>query len=312
MEMKKSLRRFLFGSGCVLFAGVLHTILSAWSLQPEPRLMLDESNNQIKLPRHFRTTLDAVPEQQASLEGLRALNIAGSGQFSARELKEAVNKLGNSQPIWLIDLRQECHGFLNGNAISWYAKHNAANFGKSLDTILKEESAKIQTIAKEKEVMVHTAKPHSHKKDEPLELEVLSCITEQQLAQTLGLHYVRLPVTDHLIPDPATVDRYLDLLKTVPKDCWLYFHCRGGDGRTGTFMVMYDMLHNAKKLPFEEILLRQWHLGGNNLAEIPDKCNWRAFRKEERFLFLHKFYDYCRQKEPNNTQSFSDWLKSIK
>jgi len=312
MEIKTSIRRLLFGGGCALFAGVVHTLLSALSLQPEPRLMLDESNNHAILPRNFRTTRDPLPEQQINLEGLRSLNIAGSGQFSARELKEAVAKLESRKSIWLIDLRQECHGFLNGNAISWYAKHNAANFGKSLDAIVKEETSKIQAISKEKEVLLHTAKPHSHKKDEPQEVEVLSCITEQQLAQSLGLHYVRLPVTDHLTPDPATVDRYLTLLKSVPEETWLYFHCRGGDGRTGTFMVMYDMLHNAKKISFEEIVMRQWHLGGNNLAEIPEKCNWRAFRKEERFLFLHQFYDFCRQKEPNSTQSFSDWLKLIK
>jgi len=308
MDIKIRLRRFFFGSIYSLYAGVLHTLLSSFSLQPEPRLIIDATNTQTCLPKHFRTSLDPLTDEEANSEGLRSLNIAGSGQFSARELKEAIAKIGSDPAIWLIDLRQECHCFLNGIAISLYAKHNAANFGKSLEQCASDERAMIQTLRHEKEITLHTAKPYAGKVDEPQEIEVLSCVSEEELAKSQGVTYVRLPVTDHMTPDAKTVDRFLQLVQTVPSNCWLYFHCRGGDGRTSSFMIMYDMLKNAKTRTFEEILTRQWHLGGKNLGEVPDKCNWRSFRKEERYYFLHQFYDYCRQKDPNSTQTFSDWL----
>ena len=40
----------------------------------------------------------------------------------------------------IVDLRQESHGFLNGNAISWYGTRNAANEGKIGRQIEAEQS----------------------------------------------------------------------------------------------------------------------------------------------------------------------------
>ena len=61
------------------------------------------------------------------------LRCSGSGQASARGIADLSNQLQAvrkaDEPLWIIDLRQESHGFWNGEAVSWHGPHNAANAG---------------------------------------------------------------------------------------------------------------------------------------------------------------------------------------
>src|SRR5437763_289027 len=102
----------------------------AWGAYSVPLLVLDMRNN-ASLPKHFRTTSDSLPESlHIDATGLSDLHIAGGAQLSELGLQTILQHL-HSQHITIIDLRQESHGFLNGNAVSWYGPHNAANAGKS-------------------------------------------------------------------------------------------------------------------------------------------------------------------------------------
>jgi protein tyrosine phosphatase len=96
-------------------------------------------------------------------------------------------------------------------------------------------------------------------------------------------------------------------MKQIPQNQWLYFHCKGGKGRTTTFMAMVDMIHNAKQHSFEEILIRQQKLGGQNLLNLnPAKPlnNYAA----ERLEFLNSFYQYCQQNNVGKT-SWKVWVR---
>lgn len=66
----------------------------------------------------------------------------------------------------------------------------------------------------------------------------------------LQLNYIRIPVQDRHGPDDDTVNAFVTFVKTLPEDVWLHFHCLAGEGRTTTFMVIYDILRNAPLVPY--------------------------------------------------------------
>ena len=44
-----------------------------------------------------------------------------------------------AKDIYIVDLRQENHGFFNNDAVSWYGKRDWANIGKSREEIIRQE-----------------------------------------------------------------------------------------------------------------------------------------------------------------------------
>src|SRR5262245_16180145 len=58
------------------------------------------------------------------------------------------------------------------------------------------------------------------------------------------VQYLRIPVTDHCAPSDTAVDKLCGLRDEARKDprSWVHFHCHGGDGRTTTFLTLYDPL----------------------------------------------------------------------
>ena len=105
--------------------------------------------------------------------------------------------------------------------------------------------------------------------------------TEEQFAAGLvvgrTVEYVRLPVTDHCTPRGDTLVRFIDLSQRIVCDRdWVHFHCRGGSGRTATFLALYDMLSwvrsGTSEFPsLEEFTRRQYELFPYCLN--PDGCN---------------------------------------
>ena len=92
-----------------------------------------------KAKPRYRIDADYTP----SVKGLNRLNISGSAQFSEpqfHQLAVTLRKLAKGRRIYVIDLRQESHVFINGNPISWFEAHNWANAGRTLAQIQREET----------------------------------------------------------------------------------------------------------------------------------------------------------------------------
>src|SRR5690606_26441789 len=86
-------------------------------------LLILNRKNRYELPRNFHTT---------------PFSSSGSGQFSEKELQRMISQIPASN-IMIVDLRQEPHGFLNGNAVSWYHEHNWGDIEKSTAEVLQQE-----------------------------------------------------------------------------------------------------------------------------------------------------------------------------
>lgn len=128
----------------------------------------------------------------------------------------------------------------------------------------------------------------------PVEIESDRACSEQEMLTQVGLDYVRIPVTDHCPPRLSAVEELVKLvwrLVTPGAEPWLHFHCHAGDGRTTSFLAMYDIIRNAPSTRLSDILTRQALIGPEDLTKIPDE-SWKAKCARQRQAFLECFYAY--------------------
>lgn len=282
---------FVLFSGCLVFASMM-----VFASYTKTMFVLDRSNLH-ELPRYFRKMTE--------------LKISGGGQYSHAGFASILRYLDVKQLV-VIDLRQESHGFLNGQAVSWYGVHNANNSKKSKDQIERDQAKLLAEVAKKKQMMVDRVGQKSEegriKKLKPILVAVKSVQSESDWLKEQGQLYFRLYVQDFHAPKASEVDRFIEIFKTLPKEQWIYFHCRAGIGRTTVFMALYDMLLNAKLDSFDEIMDRQVAMGGKDLRKLIHHSHFKHQWHKERLNFLNDFYQYARDNQDGFETSFSAWL----
>jgi protein tyrosine/serine phosphatase len=67
---------------------------------------------------------------------------------------------------------------------------------------------------------------------------------EEGNAKKAGMQFVRIPMTTHETPGPATIARFLSLVN-APASQPVYVHCIGGRHRTGVMTAIYRMTAEA-------------------------------------------------------------------
>lgn len=190
-------------------------------------------------------------------------------RFSPRSEPPAVVNWTFGGRLHIFDLRQETHifyllapktnVFTDGRAVSWYADRDWSNVGQSLDWITADEESQRITILTVPTTQLFTICEY---KDDghvtPIsytQITVKSAATEAMVVAQIAWRfsfptiYHRLPVPDHCAPGDTAVKQLIDLVKQNkidPVKDWVHFHCHGGDGRTTTFLALYDMVCWAK------------------------------------------------------------------
>ena len=289
----------------------------ATQVKARTMLVYDVTQKNGKL-RNYRNTSACwgrgVDFSKLNLQGFADLNMSGSAQFSAAALPYILQQAKGT--VYIIDLRQEPHGFINGKAFTKFSYRNQININKNSDQITQEETQLLSELALAKHVTLHKIKKIGGGHFETINniaVKVAKVEAEQELVKQAAANYVRLHVLDRHKPCDAQVDEFIALVRALPKDAWLHFHCRAGKGRTTTFMVMYDMIHNAKQVSFNDILARHIKLGGSLLDAIPatKESAWTKQSAIERYEFIRKFYDYVVAKDGYGTKTWSEWVKEI-
>ena len=82
---------------------------------------------------------------------------------------------------------------------------------------------------------------------------------------------------------------FVQLVNSELKDNWLHFHCKQGIGRTTTFMIMYDIMKNAKEVSLDDIVKRQVAL--SKMSENSAK----GFYNDERKSLLTNFINMLKR-----------------
>ena len=275
------------------------------------------------LPRNFRTAKDKFKKASdkygidvnyvPTREGLDELQASGSAQFSLNQFSALTKALqeNGAKDIYIVDLRQENHGFFNNDAVSWYGKRDWANIGKSREEIIRQEMNLLKANLNKN---TKRATLDDDKNADEVDTSLIKTVTtEKNLVKKNNLHYVRIAATDHVWPSPENIDEFIKLYKSLPKDAWLHFHCEAGKGRTTTFLAMYDMMKNPQ-VPLKDILYRQLLLGGNYVAyteDISASSNWKAPYYNQKAKMIEVFYQYVQENHQNNFQVlWSDWLEN--
>lgn len=231
-----------------------------------------------ELPRNFRVMED--------------LKMSASGQPSTSGLLLLYQELqkhtdGN---IYIVDLREESHGFANGFAVSYYTNKNLANFFTPRNQIEDIEIEQLTDML-DRQIDLLPLGNEDKKIFKPINVLVKNVETERQKADELGFIYVRFPVTDMFFPQPEIVEQFMNFVSSLRENDWVHFHCQAGHGRTTTFTVMYEILKNPEK-SLGDICREQAAKGGSDLLtrRVGDDYHTEAHNLRAENLINFFFY----------------------
>jgi len=245
---------------------------------PKDTLLVIDKDKQQPLPNQFRI----IP----------SLNISGSAQFIPSQVENIKNSI-NKEDIYIVDLRQESHGFLNDIAVKYYSPSKLLNKGFTSAETLADEKSKFGAITPGTKINLYNKR--GKLKDT---ITVETSEIEPDLVKKHGLNYILFATRDGHIPSLEVVDEFVEFVKNTPKTTHLHFHCAHGKGRTTTFMALFQMMNNESGKTLNEILEEQVKAGGRILTN-------NATRAE----FLQSFYDYTLKNSKDNYKiPYSKWV----
>ena len=247
------------------------------------------------------------PDELPDTKGMDTLNISGSAEFSEnhfRELAKRLRELADGKEIYIIDCRIEGHALLNGISVSWYGDRNWACMGMTLEEAEADERERFGRL---EGTAVTVYEVSNNARGESVGMNVGTVMSEKELVESEGFHYLRLACQDHSWPYEEAVDQFISFVQTLDTDqVWLHFHCHAGKSRTAIFMAIYDMMKNPD-VPFEDIMLRHAMTGSNYLpyadpeSDIADVYALRAKR-------IRQVYDYLQEMGGSYTTRWSEWI----
>ena len=217
---------------CSLFLYVLliFQLVSAFPISfgnKNETLIVKDSDATTGLPDRFRD--------------LTNLNISGSAQFTPSQIENIKSSI-NKPDICIVDLRQESHGFINDLAISFYSIGKDLNNGFTTEETVSTEDKLLNSIKQNSQISIYD------KLGKVLtNITVDSVSTENNAINKNGLKYQRFAVKDGGIPSATVIDDFVDFIKNKPEGQHLHFHCDAGEGRTTTFMVLYQIMTKLKE-----------------------------------------------------------------
>ncbi len=310
---EKSSCRILAVICCLLI--ILMAVAQAAEKQEKAVFRLDAKSGAV-LPRSLRFMTDEFTKTLTpapSCQGLEALRSSASAEFSGSGLVMIRDKIrtaaGGDVVIYVVDLRKEAHGFVNGDVpVSQYMKKNRGNADLNAAAVKQAEGKWLQSLVGKELNFVPLGKTDT-KLFTARSIKVEQVESEEALAARLGMRYKRIPITDQTAPADEDIDAFMAFYKSLPPNAWLHFHCHAGHGRTTTFAVFYDILSNPD-VALEDIVARQYALGGTNLFAPGKKDNWKGREMRKRAQQIRRFYAYVQaNRKTQYVQTFSQWVK---
>ncbi|MBQ3443032.1 MAG: hypothetical protein IJG33_07295, partial [Selenomonadaceae bacterium] len=217
-------RKILIGVLVFFLSASIFSMASAKKIPDTWRL---DGNASAEL-RNFRLMTDdwqnTLRGKEPTRQGLYSLRASASAQPSLAALKTLYDKIHELEPdakIFMIDLRQESHGFANSLPVSWYVDHNAANAGKTTAEVLKDEVERLKSLRG----VDTTFKPLGNadeKAFKPITIIPRVVQTERDAAEAVGFTYERFAAADMQFPAPELVDDFIIFVANLPADAWLH------------------------------------------------------------------------------------------
>lgn len=278
---------------------------------------------------NWRMSIDSFPADKiAVLEelglntdvsnaGMDTLQAIGGADFTAKQfdwiLATAEDKAGvTPDKLTVLDLRGETHGLIDGNVFMYWVPNNCVNESIPTEEVIGIEADLLAGLKELDTVAMYQTVEWNAAFDLPmLTYEKPEIMTEEELVTSKGATYVRFADTNHFRPDDHEVDLFVDFMKDLPADEWLFMHCYAGEGRTTCFMVMTDIFKNYKVASFDDIAARQGLIGPVDVrTEVvtTGKSHYKKKASVERRIFLQQFYQYATDTDFTG-QTWTEWAR---
>lgn len=242
--------------------------------------------------------------------GLDELHLSGSERLSSVEQVHRIQEAAGDLPVFVLDLRQEPHAVVGDYPVTERGPRDWAHVDLTSDQAAAADVDLAERLACQPSITVTHADFVKGKSDDPrmVTLHEQTVRTERQVVELAGAAYRRIAVTDHLRPARHAVDEFIELVRSMPQRSHLHVHCNGGRGRTTTFMCLYDMLRNARRVDASAIIERQSRLGFDYPMTTVrmDKPEKMPFQ-QDRLDFLHEFHRYAQANPGGQPKTWSQW-----
>jgi hypothetical protein len=248
-------------------------------------------------------------------KGLGSLRLSGSERIMSETQVQQIKDAMGPRPLVVADLRLESHAVAAGYPLTWRGPASWVNVGLRHEEAVQREARWVEQLNGRVSLTLEHSEHVKGRDPDPryVQLTQVKVRTEQEIVEAGGAQYRRLSVIDHLRPDRDNVDRFIDLVRSLPADAALHVHCNGGMGRTTTFMAMYDMLRNARDVEVGDILERQSMLGYDYPLTDFSRSNHpqRLPYKQDRLAFLREFHTYARENPDGLPLKWSQWRSGV-
>lgn len=237
----------------------------------------------------FRTMQDKIDSiEGVSLTGLSKLSASGAPMMDFFVLTEKLSSI--SKPIIIVDTlmegTQENYGYLKDGTRATYF---AYELDKKPDVrFLLRRLLFTGTLEKLPELIVH----------------------EREMAQKNGYGHVSIRLESKSGTPDKAIDEFVAYFDKAPENTWFHFHCRRGKGRTTLALTMFDIMHNAPEVALQDIVKRQFLLGGVDLFDTTMWHRNNTYKQkalEDRKRFVEEFYTFICERKEGGIQVWSKW-----
>lgn len=285
-----------------------------------PVLAVNTINEAKQSVPNFRSTQDRrfVSRTLYNANGLYNYFASGSAQYSEAELTNLIDKLKKTgKKVVIMDLRHDDHLYVDGMNMSAFETVSALLQPRTPEEI-KASIKQLQTALKAQQVVQARGLETKYPRNEydtryVLTIKPRKIETPEELVTRLGAHYHLVGSKRFSGVSDDDVDGLIKLYREMGKDTWYHVNCKKGKSRTTLFSVILDMMHNAHQVRWDEIIHRQWEIGGVNLFDVTPKDPSWADEKENKIqwiTFMARFHKYCQENMKTNfALSWSEWSK---
>jgi hypothetical protein len=236
--------------------------------------------------KHYRSTQSPKTEQYPflNLTGLQDLRISGSNRPIFSDIKNKLNQVKGK--IYIVDLTGGAQPYLHGKYPLDFLGFSAKKPNKP-------------------ELRIRRFLVNGWSDFDPSKF-----VSEEVVAKQHGFEYRKFFNDRGITPSAQVVDDLIKLIESVEPDDWIHFHCLGGNSRTTMAMALVDILKNGKKIPLEDIIQRQFLMGGINLFDTTvwqKGSSYTAERLNARKKLMENLYIYVNDPEGYGKQRWSEW-----
>lgn len=287
----KTIRHFIIGTGSLLICGLALALYMdmTYSTPSYFRMTTDQPSLLRSLKGYFKGYTHFNPH------GLDRYQAAGSGRLNFSHFRELLQQWHHK--IIVVNGRNANYFYYKDDELQQYC--------------LKVDKDQIRTKQRN-----HLSKRLRCDLKQwidgvPNTLSPKDLRSEKELLSDLGISLFS-PLPDSWLTDWGYMNSLISFFESAPQDTLLYIHCGHGQGRTTTLLVMLDIFHNANEVSLQDILVRQYLLGGEDLMDTTpwENGTWTANDLKNRLNLVATFYSYMVSPDGYKAKTpWSEWLK---